>query len=142
MTSERAIVKAILAYLNGLPGCLARKRWGGGMGVAGDPDIDACIRGRSVQLEVKRPGEKLSSKLVKAPVGKTVAVIGGGDAAMEEASFLTKFADLVHLVGRVPLAAGRGGHRMHHQRLHSRALRRLQPLNQLYAGKNPDRNKD
>lgn len=58
MTSERAIVKAILAYLNGLPGCLARKRWGGGMGVAGDPDIDACIRGRSVQLEVKRPGEK------------------------------------------------------------------------------------
>jgi len=58
MTSERAIVKAILAYLNGLPGCLARKRWGGGMGVAGDPDIDACLRGRSVQLEVKRPGEK------------------------------------------------------------------------------------
>ena len=58
MTTERAIMKAILAYLNGLPGCLARKRWGGGMGVAGDPDIDACIRGRSVQLEVKRAGEK------------------------------------------------------------------------------------
>ena len=58
MTSERAIVKAVLAYLNSLPGCLARKRWGGGMGVAGDPDIDACIRGRSLQLEVKRPGEK------------------------------------------------------------------------------------
>jgi hypothetical protein len=58
MTTERAIVKAILAYLNSLPGCLARKRWGGGMGVAGDPDIDACIRGRSVQLEVKRPGER------------------------------------------------------------------------------------
>ena len=58
MTTERAIVKAILAYLNGLPGCLARKRWGGGMGVAGDPDIDACIRGRSVQIEVKRPGER------------------------------------------------------------------------------------
>ncbi len=58
MTSERAIVKAILAYLNRIPGCLARKRWGGGMGVAGDPDIDACLCGRSVQLEVKRPGEK------------------------------------------------------------------------------------
>jgi len=58
MITERAIVKAILAYLNGLPGCLARKRWGGGMGVAGDPDIDACVRGRSVQLEVKRAGEK------------------------------------------------------------------------------------
>ncbi|MCZ2150871.1 MAG: VRR-NUC domain-containing protein [Bryobacterales bacterium] len=58
MTSEKAIVKSILAYLNGLPGCLARKRWGGGMGVAGDPDIDACLCGRSLQLEVKRPGER------------------------------------------------------------------------------------
>jgi hypothetical protein len=58
MTTERAIVKAILAYLNGLPGSLARKRWGGGMGVAGDPDIDGCIRGRSLQLEFKRPGER------------------------------------------------------------------------------------
>jgi len=58
VTTERAIVKSILAHLNSLPGCLARKRWGGGMGVAGDPDIDVCIRGRSVQLEVKRPGEK------------------------------------------------------------------------------------
>jgi hypothetical protein len=27
------------------------------MGVAGDPDIDACLAGRSVQFEVKRPGE-------------------------------------------------------------------------------------
>jgi hypothetical protein len=65
MTSERAIVKSILAYLNSLPGCLARKRWGGGMGVAGDPDIDACIRGRSVQLEVKRPGERPTPLQVK-----------------------------------------------------------------------------
>lgn len=58
MSSERSIVKAILAYLNSLPNCLARKRWGGGMGMAGEPDIDACIGGRSLQLEVKRPGEK------------------------------------------------------------------------------------
>ena len=57
MTSERAIVKAVLRYLNSLPACLARKRWGGGMGYAGEPDIDACVRGRSVQLEVKRFGE-------------------------------------------------------------------------------------
>ena len=58
MTKESAIVKAILAYLNKLPQCLARKRWGGGMGVAGEPDIDACLRGRSLQLEVKRPGQR------------------------------------------------------------------------------------
>jgi len=55
---ENSIVKAILRYLNGLPECVARKRWGSAMGLAGDPDIDACIRGRSVQIEVKRPGGK------------------------------------------------------------------------------------
>ena len=58
MTKESAIVRAILVYLNSLPRCLARKRWGGGMGVAGEPDIDACLAGRSLQLEVKRPGQK------------------------------------------------------------------------------------
>jgi hypothetical protein len=65
VTLEREIVKAILAYLNGLPHGLARKRWGGGMGVAGDPDIDACVGGRCVQLEVKRPGEQPTALQVK-----------------------------------------------------------------------------
>lgn len=32
--------------------------------------------------------------------GKVVAVIGGGDAALEEAMFLTKFAERVHLIHR------------------------------------------
>ncbi|PIT94084.1 thioredoxin-disulfide reductase [Candidatus Falkowbacteria bacterium CG10_big_fil_rev_8_21_14_0_10_43_11] len=32
--------------------------------------------------------------------GKTVAVIGGGDSAMEESNFLTKFADQVYLIHR------------------------------------------
>ncbi|MFM5960548.1 MAG: NAD(P)/FAD-dependent oxidoreductase, partial [Dolichospermum sp.] len=32
--------------------------------------------------------------------GKTIAVAGGGDSAMEEANFLTKFADKVYLIHR------------------------------------------
>jgi thioredoxin reductase (NADPH) len=32
--------------------------------------------------------------------GKVVAVVGGGDAALEEAMFLTKFAERVHLIHR------------------------------------------
>ena len=62
---ERTIVKSILAYLNGQPGCLARKRWGGGMGVAGDPDITGCLRGRHFEVEVKRPGAKPTALQLK-----------------------------------------------------------------------------
>jgi len=92
MTSERAIVKAILAYLNGLPECLARKRWGGTMGVAGEPDIDACIRGRSLQLEVKRPGEKPTQLQVRRlqEWREAGAVVGVVTSVEEVRSLLAK----------------------------------------------------
>jgi hypothetical protein len=95
MTTERAIVRAILAYLNGQPGCLARKRWGGGMGVAGDPDIDACIRGRSVQLEVKRPGERPTPlQLKRMEEWRRAGAVVGVVSSVEEVKSLLTEVDL------------------------------------------------
>lgn len=52
--TEKAIVAAILRYLKGLPGCHARKVWGGY--APGEPDILACYQGRMLQIECKAPG--------------------------------------------------------------------------------------
>lgn len=57
-SNERAIVRNILRFLNKLPGCVARKRWSGGMGVAGDPDIAGCLCGRHLEFEVNRHGQQ------------------------------------------------------------------------------------
>ena len=55
---ESSLTTRIIKYLNSLPGCKAEKRHGSQYSEAGAPDINACYRGRSVQIEVKRPGEK------------------------------------------------------------------------------------
>jgi len=55
---ESSLTTRILKYLNSLPGCKAEKRHGSQYSEAGAPDINACYQGRSVQIEVKRPGEK------------------------------------------------------------------------------------
>jgi len=89
---ESTIVKAVLRYLNGLPECVARKRWGSAMGLAGDPDIDACIRGRSVQLEVKRPGEKptpLQARRLEE-WGRAGAIVGVVDSVGKVRELLEK----------------------------------------------------
>ena len=87
-TSEKSVVNTILRFLNSLPACVARKRWGGGMGIAGDPDIDACICGRSLQLEVKRPGMRATRLQLKRleewrRAGAITAVVGSVDDVKE-----------------------------------------------------------
>lgn len=57
---EKDIVAAILRLLKKTPGCFAWKEHGGMYGVAGIPDIIACIGGRFVAFEVKVPGNKLT----------------------------------------------------------------------------------
>jgi hypothetical protein len=56
------VVKAILSYLNSLPGCRAVKRHGGRTR-RGEPDITGCLNGRRIEVEVKAPGAAGPTKL-------------------------------------------------------------------------------
>ena len=58
--AERDIVAAILRLLKKTPFCFAWKEHGGMYGVAGIPDIIACVGGRFVAFEVKMPGNKMT----------------------------------------------------------------------------------
>lgn len=49
-------MRAIINYINSLPRCHAEKTHGN-MYKSGQPDVTACIGGRRVEIEVKRPGE-------------------------------------------------------------------------------------
>lgn len=53
---EAPITEGIIKYINSLPRAIARKRYSSVMGITGDPDVDACVNGHTVQIEVKRPG--------------------------------------------------------------------------------------
>lgn len=53
---ESTIVDKIIKQLRAMPDAYARKNHGSQYGNAGEPDIDACVRGRAVKIEVKRPG--------------------------------------------------------------------------------------
>ncbi len=57
---EKDIVAAIMRLLKKTPNCFAWKEHGGLYGVAGIPDIVACINGRFVAFEVKTESGKLT----------------------------------------------------------------------------------
>lgn len=74
----------ILRYLNSVEGCKARKRHGSPYAQAGEPDIEACYRGRSMQIEVKQPGKgptTIQKKRLREwqDAGATVAVVTSVD---------------------------------------------------------------
>jgi len=58
---EAALVAEILRALRALPGVIVRKRHGSAWGVAGDPDLYGSIHGRHFEIEVKRPGDRLTA---------------------------------------------------------------------------------
>lgn len=50
---ESEVVRDALNHLRSLPDGYARKVHGGSMGNAGEPDLDACVRGRACKFEAK-----------------------------------------------------------------------------------------
>jgi rubredoxin len=56
--SESQLVTQVLTWLRGLDESHAHKIHGSRYSDAGEPDIDACIRGRAVKIELKMPGNK------------------------------------------------------------------------------------
>lgn len=55
---ESEITERVLTWLNSRPETFARKRFSSVRGQTGHPDIEGCSRGRSIQIEMKRPGER------------------------------------------------------------------------------------
>lgn len=65
---ESSITRTIITWLNKQPGTFAIKIHGGRW-TSGQPDIIACVEGRTYALEVKRPGNK-ATKLQEATLKK------------------------------------------------------------------------
>lgn len=61
---ESSRVFAILSFLNSLENCRAQKILGNAS-KSGEPDIDGCIRGRTLKIEVKRSEKEEASELQK-----------------------------------------------------------------------------
>jgi len=57
-TPEGRISDTIIRTLRSLPESHAVKRPGGPYGAAGEPDVDASVKGRAVKLEVKQPSSR------------------------------------------------------------------------------------
>ena len=57
---ESTITRDIVRALRSVPGLVVRKRHGSALGYAGEPDLYGCFRGLHFEIEVKRPGRKLT----------------------------------------------------------------------------------
>lgn len=55
---ESEITKEAITWLKAQPRTYAWKLHTGPQGEGGHPDIDGCTNGRSIKIEMKRPGEK------------------------------------------------------------------------------------
>lgn len=75
---ERTLRERIKNFLNSIPDCMVTVRHQAGYGTKGDPDLVGCIRGRHIELEIKRPTNKPTPIQVKRmDAWKSVGAIVG-----------------------------------------------------------------
>lgn len=72
---EKEIVAGVLRYLKTVPNCFCWKQHGGQFGVAGLPDIIACVNGKFAAFEVKTEKGK-TTKLQEQAFAKINAANG------------------------------------------------------------------
>lgn len=92
---EAKITKKIIEHIRGLDGGHARKVHQSRF-QQGEPDVDACVRGRSVKIEVKVPGNEptanqMAIMRIWARVG---ALVGWATSVDEVVELLTHLDDL------------------------------------------------
>jgi len=95
MTSEKSITAAIQRYLKKIGGKVI-KTHGTGFGQAGTPDLIGVLRGRSLALEVKRPGED-TTPLQKVELRKWAeagAIAGRVESVQEVKDLIKEIADV------------------------------------------------
>jgi hypothetical protein len=79
--------------INGIEGARAVKVHASQMGNGGEPDVDACVRGRSVKVEVKQPG--------KVPTPRQMAVLRKWERAGALAGWVTSVEELDALLAHL-----------------------------------------
>lgn len=57
MRNESELAVAVRRRIESHHGGCARKVHGSSYGKSGEPDIDACVRGRAIKVELKMPGK-------------------------------------------------------------------------------------
>ena len=90
---ESKIVGDCRKYINDLPQARAIKVHGSQMGNGGEPDIDACVRGRCCKIEVKRPGRE--------PTPRQYSILRKWEAAGALAGYVTSVDELKELLRHV-----------------------------------------
>lgn len=92
--TETVITGEALSWLNAQPDTYAWKLHTGPMGEGGHPDIDGCTRGRSIKIEMKRPGEKPTRRqMARLLRWRAAGALVGWATSVEEVRAIFAHAD-------------------------------------------------